>query len=358
MNRVKTSVHRRELLIQTPGELESALPELSARLSAAARVLEEYPLTVSRYYLALADPENPDDPILAQCLPSPAEARPGGSEDPLDEEGHSPLPVLVRRYPDRALLLVTGSCFVHCRHCNRKRLWRRGRTAISDDDLSGAVDFLREEKGIREVIISGGDPLTLRDERLEEILMVLRTVPHLEVIRIGTRAPVVLPGRIGTGLTDIIERYGPIWVNTQFNHPREVTPEAGEACLKLLRAGAPVGNQSVLLKGVNDRIEVMMELGRALERIRVRPYYLFQCEPVRGAVHFRTPLSVGLGIIDGMRGRVGGQCIPTFVVDTPGAGGKVPLLGEGIISREGSTVYLRDPRGGVIPYRDPEPEEY
>jgi lysine 2,3-aminomutase len=196
---------------------------------------------------------------------------------------------------------------------------------MSPGEIEAAVGYIRRTKEIREVILSGGDPLTLTNDSLEGVLNLLRTIPHLEVIRIGTRAPVVLPWRIDRGLTAILEKYGPIWVNTHFNHPREVTAEAGEACLRLLKAGAPVNNQTVLLKGINDTAGTMTELCRALQRIRVRPYYLFRCDPVRGAGHFRTPLSTGMGIIGEMRESVGGLCLPTFVVDLPGERGKVPI---------------------------------
>lgn len=327
---------------------------LGERLAACRDLLEEHPLLVTPYYLSLADPEDPSDPILAQCLPSPAEVSSClvGEDDPLDEEGQSPLPGMIKRYPDRALLMVTGECFLHCRHCNRRRYWKKPACAASGKALEDILDHLRRHDELREVIISGGDPLTLSNEKLDSILTALRSIRHLEVIRIGTRAPVALPQRIDGGLASVLERHAPVWINTQFNHPREVTPEAGAACMRLTGAGSPVSNQTVLLRGVNDDAVTMTRLCHGLQRIGVRPYYLFQCEPVRGADHFRTPLDVGIEIIGRMRGYTAGLCVPTFVLDIPHGGGKVPLEAGYLQSRDGSEVILRNYEGRIFKYTD------
>jgi lysine 2,3-aminomutase len=342
-------------ILRDPGEIALLDPRLSGRLAGCGGLPEEYPPAVTAYYLSLADPGDPDDPILAQCLPSAAEAAALGSggDDPLDEAGQSPVPGLVHRYPDRVLMLVTNACFVRCRHCNRRRLWREPERAASPGELEAMLEYVRGHREVREVIISGGDPLTLGNRRLDELLAALRAIGHVDAIRIGTRAPVALPWRIDDGLCSVLERHAPVWINTHFNHPREVTPEAGAACLRLLKAGAPVGNQTVLLRGVNDSARIIAELNHALQRYGVRPYYLFLCDPVRGAEHFRTRIDEGIEIIARLRGFTSGLCVPALAVDTPGGGGKVTLQPECVVSRDGRKVTLRNFEGRLFVHEDP-----
>ncbi len=319
-------------------------------------VLRDYPPAVTPYYLSLADADDPSDPIAAQFVPCAAEERglARGLDDPLDEAGQSPVPGLIHRYPDRVLMVVTTACFIRCRHCNRKRFWREPERAPSHDELRDMVAYVRRHAEVREVILSGGDPLTLGDERLGAILELLRGIPHVETVRIHTRAPVVLPARVDGGLTAVLARHAPVWVNTHFNHPREVTPEAARACLDLLRAGSPVGNQTVLLRGVNDDWTTIMELCRALQRIGVRPYYLFQCDQARGVEHFRTRLSAGMGIIGRLRGFTGGLAVPLYAVDLPGGGGKVVLQPEAVLEQGEESVVLRNFEGRPFTYLEPE----
>ncbi len=309
---------------------------------------------VTDYYLSLADRLDPDDPILAQCLPSAAEAgdMATGEDDPLDEERFSPLHGLVHRYPDRVLLLATSTCFVRCRHCNRRRLWDRPGELLTDAALEAVRSYVIAHPSVREVILSGGDPLTLPNGRLDAILSVVRSIPGIEAVRIGTRAPVVLPDRVDDALCGMLARHAPVWINTQFNHPREVTPGAGEACLRLLRAGCPVGNQTVLLRGVNDSAAIQSELCRALQRWGVRPYYLFLCEDVRGARHFRTGVEQAVSIIGELRRSLGGLAVPNLAVDLPHGQGKVVLLPDSLVSRNGHRLTFRGPDGNEVDYLD------
>ncbi|MBF0338248.1 MAG: KamA family radical SAM protein [Nitrospirae bacterium] len=310
---------------------------------------------ITPYYLSLIDFANPDDPIRKQSIPDLSELdfQRVGHSDPLEEGEDMQVPGLVHRYPDRALAVVTNRCAMYCRHCTRKRMWLEGESFRSREELSAMIDYIRGEVGIREVIVSGGDPLTMNLQLLDWFLGELRTVPRLEVVRIGTRLPVVLPMGITDGLVKMLARHRPLWLNTQFNHPAELTPASIEACDKILRAGIPVSNQSVLLRGVNDSVEVMKELCHALQRIMVRPYYLFQCDPVSGAEHFRTSVWKGIEIIEMMRGHTGGLCIPSFVVDAPGGGGKVPLQPFYLLSASEDEVLLRNYEGTITRYYNP-----
>ena len=319
-----------------------------------AELAATYHISITPYYLSLINLDDPDDPIRKQAIPSWEELAAEGEMDPLNEEGDSPVPGLTHRYNDRALLVSTNFCSVYCRHCTRKRLWRHGEQAKNRFELRQMIEYVRQHEEIRDVVISGGDPLTLPQSRLEFMLRELRAISHVEIIRIGTRIPVVLPQRITPELANMLGKYSPVWLNTQFNHPREVTPEAAEACNRLLRAGVPVNNQSVLLKGINDNVDTMKELCRALLRIKVRPYYLFQCDPVIGAEHFRTPVWKGIEIMEGMRGRMSGLGIPTFVVDGTGGRGKIPLLPNYLLSVSSDTVTLRNYAGEVFQYPNPQ----
>ncbi|MSQ33312.1 MAG: KamA family radical SAM protein, partial [Dehalococcoidia bacterium] len=268
----------------------------------------------------------------------------------------SPVPGLVHRYPDRALFVITNICPLLCRHCTRKREWEDGNWVRPKAELDACIDYIRRTKSIRDVIISGGDPLTLSTPRLEEIVKRLRAIDHVEIIRFGTRFPVVLPQRIDDEFCEMVDKYGPIWLNTHFNHPNEVTAEAEKAVRNLLRAGVPVNNQSVLLRGINDSVETQLELVHALMRIRVRPYYLFHADNVRGTEHLRTSVWKGIEIIEGLRGHTSGLAVPTFVVDVPGGGGKIPLQPNYLLSMTDDELVLRNYEGLVFRYRNPRPE--
>ena len=339
------------------GELASLLELRSRKLNSFKKLFDIYRFSVTPYYLSLINWGNPNDPIFRQCIPDLAEIEYSetGLEDPLEEEEDSQAPGLVHRYPDRVLAVVTNLCSMYCRHCTRKRLWREQEAEKGYQDLKRMIDYVTATPKIREVIVSGGDPLTMNMDKLDWFLGALKSIPHVEVLRIGTRVPVVMPMRITDELCAMLRRHRPLWLNTQFNHPNEVTPSAAAACDRLLSAGIPVSNQTVLLRGVNDSLEVMKDLCHALQRIMVRPYYLFQCDPVKGAEHFRTSVWTGGNIIEGMRGHTGGLCIPTFVVDAPGGGGKIPLQPFYMLSANDQEVVFRNYEGIVIRYPNPHP---
>jgi len=306
-------------------------------------LLRRYPCRITPYYGALVRWDDPADPLRRQCLPDLAELdtpAPGGA-DPLGEHAHLVAPGLVQRYPDRALALTTGDCALFCRHCTRKNLWQYGRPAPTRGFLRRLAAAVARRPAVREVIVSGGDPLLLDDDRLDAFLAALRAIPHVEVLRIGTRAPAVLPMRITPALCARLARHRPLWINTQFNHPRELTPEAAEACGRLVRAGLPVSNQAVLLRGVNDDLDTLKALCNGLQRLSVRPYYLFQCDAVRGAGHFSTPWRRGIELAERLRAELGGLSAPLFVADLPGGGGKVPLLRSPILSLSEHRAVLR-----------------
>jgi lysine 2,3-aminomutase len=340
--------------VRTVGQLRELFPTLdvSAGLVEASR---KFPLAITPYYASLIRRLDTSDPIFQMAVPQAQELidPPFLMEDPLEEDEDMPVPGLVHRYADRALLLVTSTCSMYCRHCTRKRVAGMHETTITALRLQQAVGYLKEHPEITDVILSGGDPLTMATENLERVLAALRQVPSIQIIRIGTRTPVVMPQRITAELTDMLKKYHPIWMNTHFNHPSELTPEAAEACRRLVEAGIPLGNQSVLLKGVNDRPETMEALCRGLVRMRVRPYYLFQCDLVRGVEHFRTPISRGIEIMEYMRGRVSGLAIPTFVVDAPHGGGKIPVLPTYIVSSSPTHTVLRNFEGMLVSYPEP-----
>lgn len=291
-------------------------------------VLAIYPMAITPYYLSLINEEDASDPLALQCIPDIREIEFSAdcSADPLNEEGSMPAPELIHRYPDRALALVSKTCAIYCRHCNRKRSWKAGQATPLKLRLQRMVSYVAESPGIREVILSGGDPLSYDDSKLEMILSSFAAIPHVEVMRIGSRMPVVLPMRITKNLCRILRRYRPLWFNTQFNHPVEITPEAKRACQMLLEAGIPVSNQSVLLKGVNDSPAVMRNLLHGLQNISIRPYYLFHCEPVEGCGHFRTGIRTGVAMMEELRRHCSGLALPQYVADLPGEAGKVPLL--------------------------------
>ena len=277
------------------------------------------------------------------------------SEDPLEEERDSVVPGLVHRYPDRVLMVVTDICPMFCRHCTRKREWRRGRWVRPPQEIDRMIAYIRNDPKIRDVIISGGDPLTLSTRHLEDILKKIRDIPHVEIIRIGSRVPVVLPQRIDDDLCNMLSRLGPIWLNTHFNHANELTEEAKAACDKILRHGIPVNNQSVLLAGVNDSIEDQIHLCHGLLKAKIRPYYLFQADEVEGTEHLRTTVEKGLRIIEGMRGHTSGLAVPTYVIDLPGGGGKVPLQASYLVSRADGHLVFRNYLGKTYSYHNPKP---
>ncbi|MBI4267158.1 MAG: KamA family radical SAM protein [Chloroflexi bacterium] len=318
-------------------------------------VTTKYPLSITPYYLSLINPHDPNDPIRKEAIPSFAEiALSGvGMEDPLAEGSHAVVPGLVHRYPDRALMVLTNMCPMLCRHCTRKREWRNGPWVRTRAQIEAILTYIRGHKTLRDVIISGGDPLTLSTRHLEYVISRLRQIEHVEIIRIGSRYPVVLPQRIDDELCAMLSKYGPIWLNTHFNHYREITPESAAACDRLLRCGVPVNNQTVLLRGVNDTLEVQKKLCHNLLKIKVRPYYLFQCDEVQGTEHLRTPAETGIKIMEGLRGHTSGLAIPTFVIDLSHGGGKIPLQPNYVLEQSEEELLLKNYEGKVFRYRNP-----
>lgn len=341
--------------ITTVEELSKYIPLSVKEQTQLKLVAEKYPLSITPHYLSLIDPDDPDDPIRKQAIPSFEEiALAGlGFEDPLEERSHSVVPGLVHRYPDRVLMVLTNLCPMLCRHCTRKREWQQGVWVRTETEIEAMLDYIRTNKTVRDVIISGGDVLTLSTKRLESVLSKLRSIDHVEIIRIGSRYPVVLPQRIDNELCSMLSNYGPIWFNTHFNHYREITPESAAACDRLVRAGVPVNNQSVLLKGVNDSVETQLKLCQGLLKIKVRPYYLFQCDEVQGTEHLHTPVQKGIDIIRGMRGFTSGLAVPTYVIDLPGGGGKVPMQPNYVLSQNEDELILKNYEGKLFNFRNP-----
>ena len=340
--------------IRTIEQLFGSFPALREQ-TALSEVINRYPMAITPYYAGLIRRADMSDPVFQMCVPQVREMvdPPFLRPDPLEEGMDMPVPGLVHRYQDRALLIATTMCSMYCRHCTRKRVAGTRESSISKRRLTQVVEYLLKHPEVSDVIISGGDPLVMGTEQLEMILSHLRQVPTVDVIRIGTRTPVVLPMRITDDLTNMLRKYHPIWINTHFNHPQEITPESAEACRKLVDAGIPMGNQSVLLRGVNDNPKILEQLFRNLVRMRVRPYYLYQCDLVRGVEHFRTPLSKGIEIMEYLRGRVSGIAIPTFVVDAPHGGGKIPILPNYVVSMSPTHTVIRNFEGMLIAYPEP-----
>ena len=310
---------------------------------------------ITPYFVSLIDPNDPNDPVRRQVIPTAGEIQPftGMMEDSLAEDRHSPVPGLVHRYPDRVLMLVTTQCASYCRYCTRSRIVGDPSATFSRAEFEMQIEYLKRTPQVRDVLLSGGDPLTMAPRILEELLSRLREIPHIEVIRIGSRVPVFMPMRVTPELTSMLEKYHPFYMNIHVNHPNEITPELAEACDRLTRAGIPLGNQSVLLAGVNDCVHVQRKLVHDLVRIRVRPYYLYQCDLVEGAGHFRTPVSKGIEIIEGLRGHTSGYAVPTYVVDAPGGGGKIPVMPNYLISSSDHKVALRNYEGMITAYEEP-----
>jgi lysine 2,3-aminomutase len=341
----RTADELAEALLLTPDELEGA--------RRAER--EGLPIAITPYYLSLCDRHDPTCPIRLQCVPRALESREvdGDMVDPLGEVEHEVAPHLVRRYPDRVLLVATDRCAVYCRFCTRSRIVGDGGGPAPLDRLEPAFAWIAEHPEIRDVIVSGGDPLAMATDRIDRLLARIRAIPNVDTIRLATRVPVTLPMRVTSELLDALRKHHPVWVMTHFNHPKELTAEAISACTRLADAGFPVMNQSVLLAGVNDDADVLETLFRGLVRARVRPYYLLQADPVRGTSHLRTPLSRGLAIMERLQGRLSGIALPKLICDTPGGRGKVPLTPDYVVSREPGRTVLRTFRGEEVAYVDP-----
>ena len=328
-------------------------PEERAGAERAER--EGLPVAVTPYYLGLCDKDDPNDPIRLQCVPRIDEAHevPGDMVDPLGEVSHEVAPHLVQRYPDRVLLLVSDRCAVYCRFCTRSRIVGDGGGPVPLEKLAPALAYIAAHPEVRDVIISGGDPLAMATERLDRILEAVRAIPSVETIRLATRVPVTLPMRITEELVRTLKRHHPVWVMTHFNHPKELTPESIAAVTRLADNGFPVMNQSVLLAGINDDATVLETLFRGLVRARVRPYYLLQTDPVRGTGHLRTPLARGVAIMEQLQGRLTGIALPKLICDTPGGRGKVPITPDYVVARRPGETVLRTFRGELVTYVDP-----
>jgi lysine 2,3-aminomutase len=309
-------------------------------------------LAVTPYWASLMDANDSNCPIRRQGIPLNSELQtfPHELTDPCAEDRDSPVPGLVHRYPDRVLLLVTEMCFSYCRHCTRRRMVGEDRNILALKNLDKAVDYIRSNRKIRDVLISGGDPLMFEDNVLEDIIKKIRAVPQIEFLRIGTRAPVTLPQRITNGLVSMLRKYSPIWISIHFNHPKEITKRCKFACDTLVESGFPLGSQTVLLKGINDRPYIMRKLMQELLKIRVRPYYIYQCDPAKGISHFRTPIAVGINIMERLRGHTSGYAVPTYVVDAPGGGGKIPVAPNYLLSEAKGRYTLRNYKKKIYTY--------
>jgi len=318
--------------------------------------LTSFRMAITPYFASLFHADDPDCPLRRQFVPSVAETTLSAEEadDPLHEEADGPYPYLVHRYPDRVLFLVTRHCSMYCRFCSRKRHVGEEEFMLSAAERDRALQYIARTPAVRDVLISGGDPLTMIDDDLEDLIARIRAIEHVEIIRIGTRVPSVMPMRITERLLTMLKKYHPIWINTHFNHPAELTPQAVQACADIVDAGIPLGNQSVLLKGVNDDAEVMRQLLTGLVRARVRPYYLYQCDLVRGSGHFRTRVETGIDIIAALTGQITGFAVPTYVIDAPGGGGKVPIGPDYLVSIDDEQVVLRNYEGEIYSYPQPE----
>ncbi len=343
-NRIETLEDLKKYVTLTPEEEDGV-----------SKCLGTLRMAITPYYLSLIDLNNPNCPVRKQAVPTAAELHQAEADllDPLHEDTDSPVPGLTHRYPDRVLLLVTDQCSMYCRHCTRRRFAGQHDAAVDMSQIDKCIDYVREHPEVRDVLLSGGDALLISDEKLEYIISKLRAIPHVEIVRMGSRTPVVMPQRITPELCNMLKKYHPIWLNTHFNHPNEVTEEAARACAMLADAGIPLGNQTVLLAGVNDCVHVMKKLVHKLVSMRVRPYYIYQCDLSMGLEHFRTPVSKGIEIIEGLRGHTSGYCVPTFVVDAPGGGGKTPVMPNYVISQTPNKVILRNFEGVITTYTEP-----
>jgi lysine 2,3-aminomutase len=343
-----------EMLRQSVDSAKDLVDRFKFNKEQAERLNKLFHIRVNPYYLSLI--RYPGDPIWLQCIPDKVELEDQNApEDPLNEDADSPVPSITHRYPDRVLFLVTSQCSMYCRFCTRKRKVSDS-SKINSKYIQGGINYIASHTEVRDVILSGGDPLMLTDYALERILASLREIPHVDIIRLGTKIPCVLPQRVTPKLCKMLRKYHPIYVNTHFNHPWECTPEAERACGMLADAGCPVGNQAVLMKGVNDDADVMLELHRKLLKMRVRPYYIYQADLTKGTNHFRTPVRVGLEIMDKLRGHTSGLAIPHYVIDAPGGGGKIPILPQYVLGRSGRDVIVRNYKYEIFTYPDVEEE--
>jgi lysine 2,3-aminomutase len=342
--------------ITTPDELKKYIKLQPEEEEVFKKKNFSFRMAITPYYLSLIDPKNPYDPVRLQAIPRIAESHFAAEDmpDPLHEDADSPVPGMTHRYPDRVLLLLTDQCAMYCRHCTRRRKAGEKDAPMPKDNVEKAIEYIKKNKEIRDVILSGGDPLTMGDERLDEILGKLSKIKHLDIVRIGTRTPVVLPQRINESLLKVLKKYKFVWLNTHFNHPQELTPDACAALARLAESGIVLGNQSVLLKGINDHVDVMKQLVHTLVKNRVRPYYIYQCDLSEGIGHFRTPIAKGIEIMESLRGHTSGLCIPTYVVDAPGGGGKIPVMPNYIVSQMPGRVILRNYEGLLTAYTEPE----
>ncbi|NLJ47219.1 MAG: lysine 2,3-aminomutase [Treponema sp.] len=336
--------------------LSKVVPLSEAEKKDIEAVLKRFRMAITPYYASLIDPEDKHCPVRLQAIPRLPETfeDPADEDDPLHEDVDSPVPGLTHRYPDRVLLLVTNICSMNCRHCTRRRLVGFEDVHMSDANIDAAVEYIRKTPIVRDVLISGGDPLVLSDEKLERVIRKLREIEHVEIIRIGSRVPVVMPQRITDNLVSMLSKYHPIYLNTHFNHPKEITAESKAACEKLANAGIPLGNQSVLLRDVNDCPMTMKKLVQKLLTIRVKPYYIYQCDLSMGISHFRTSVSKGIEIIENLRGHTTGMAVPTFVVDAPGGGGKTPVMPNYLISQNEKRIVMRNYEGVITTYTEPD----
>jgi lysine 2,3-aminomutase len=351
-NRWQWQLHHR---IRTAEQLEAVLTLSPRERSALNHSGGTLPVGITPYYLSLVARDDGVQPLRRTVIPDPQElARaPGEADDPLGEDADSPVPGIIHRYPDRALLLVTDFCSSYCRYCTRSRVVGHGHIAPQEERLQKAFDYLRSTPQVRDVLVSGGDPLTLTDRRLDWILASLRQIPHIEFVRLGTKMPAVLPQRITPQLCRMLRKHHPLWISLHFIHPDECTPESYLACTRLADAGIPLGSQTVLLKDVNDDVATMKKLFHRLLMMRVRPYYLYQCDPIAGTSHFRTPVAKGLEILEGLRGYTTGYAVPHYVIDAPGGGGKIPLQPNYVLGRDGDDLLLRNYEGKTFRYPDP-----
>jgi lysine 2,3-aminomutase len=343
-HRITTYEQLEEILDLTPEEIEG-IKHSKGRLA----------LAVTPYFASLMDPRNANCPVRRQAIPRVEEIHLSKNEmvDPLGEDKHSPVPGLVHRYPDRVLLLVTDQCAVYCRYCTRRRLVGSNERSITQGNFEEVLKYLKSHRKVRDVLLSGGDPLLLENERLEEMLSRLRALPHIELLRIGTRVPVTLPQRITGGLVRMLKKYHPLMISIHFTHPKEITESVRRACSELADGGIPLGSQTVLLKGINDKPYIMKKLVQELLKIRVRPYYIYQCDLAMGTEHFRTSVATGIQIIEKLRGHTTGYAVPTYVVDAPGGGGKIPLQPDYVVSKGRGKVVLRNYEGNVFEYSEP-----
>ncbi len=343
-HRITTYEQLKEILDLTPEEIEG-IKHSKGRLA----------LAVTPYFASMMDPNNPNCPIRRQAIPRMEEFHLSKNDmvDPCGEDKDSPVPGLVHRYPDRVLLLVTDQCAVYCRYCTRRRLVGSNERSITEGNFEEVLKYLKSHRKVRDVLLSGGDPLLLENERLEEILSRLRALPHIELLRIGTRAPVTLPQRITGGLVRMLKKYHPLMISIHFTHPKEITEAVRRACSDLADGGIPLGSQTVLLKGINDKPYIMKKLVQELLKIRVRPYYIYQCDLAMGTEHFRTSVATGIQIIEKLRGYTTGYAVPTYVVDAPGGGGKIPLEPVYLVSRGKGKIVLRNYEGKLFEYPEP-----